>query len=74
MDSHTPKHLNDYSNTQIYNIIDEFIHSERDRNILKRRYIDGICIEPLSEEFNLTPKQIRNIIIKHQPTLFKHLM
>lgn len=65
--------MTEYTNSQISHIIDEYIHNERDRAILKRRYIDGICFEPLSEEFNLTPKQIRNIITKHEAVLFKHL-
>lgn len=65
--------MNEYTNSQLSYIIDEYIHSERDRNILKRRYIDGIHLEPLAEEFDLTPKQIRNIISKHEAVLFKHL-
>ena len=74
-ESRSKRNPNDieYTNSLIRHIIDEYIHSERDRKILKRRYIDGIHIEPLSEEFELTPKQIRNIILKHEAVLFKHL-
>ena len=32
----------EYSNSQIREIIGEYIHSERDRAILSRRLIDGI--------------------------------
>ena len=64
---------NDYSNSEITNIIDEYIHSERDRKILKRRYIDGICLEPLAEEFDLSVSQIKNIIYKHENTIFKYM-
>ena len=35
--------MNSYTNSQIRALIDEYIHSERDRAILKRRFIDGIC-------------------------------
>lgn len=38
--------LSDITNSEIANAIDEWIHSERDRKILKRRLIDGICYEP----------------------------
>ena len=31
-----------YTNSDISRVIDEYIHSERNRQILKRRYIDGI--------------------------------
>lgn len=63
----------DYTNTQIAALIDEYIHSERDRAILKRRLIDGICYEPLAEEFDMSPRQIRRIVYKLQIQLFKHL-
>lgn len=42
--------LDNISNSEIEHLIDEWIHSERDRRILKRRLIDGICYEPLAEE------------------------
>lgn len=63
----------EYTNSQISNLIDEYIHSERDRAILKRRLIDGICYEPLAEEFDLSVKQMRNIIRKSEDILFKQL-
>lgn len=64
---------NDYTNSQIRTLIDEHIHSERDRNILIRRLVDGICYEPLAEEFNLSTRQIKNIIYKSEIKLFKHI-
>lgn len=63
----------EYTNSQIADIIDEHIHSERDRKILKRRYIDGICIEPLAEEFDMSPRQIKNIIYKSESKVFSNL-
>lgn len=66
------KNLN-YSNSEIEKVIDDFVHSQRDRAILKRRYIDGILIEPLSEEFDLSPRQIRNIIYKNENLIFSHI-
>ena len=64
----------EYKNSQMAYVIDEYVHSERDRQILKRRYIDGICIDPLSDEFGLTPRQISKIILKHEAVLFRHLL
>jgi hypothetical protein len=65
--------MTDYSNSQIEKIIDEYVHSKRDREILKRRYIDGILQEPLAEEFNISIRQVQNIIYKNENTIFKHL-
>ena len=63
----------EYKNSDIANLIDEYVHSERNRAILKRRYIDGICYEPLAEEFDLSVRQIKNIIYKEEQNVFKHL-
>lgn len=63
----------DYSNSQIAHIIDEYIHSERDRLILKRRYIDGICHERLAEEFDLSVRQIQNIVYKNEKIIFEKI-
>ena len=66
------KEMIEYSNSQIENIIDEYIHSERDRALLKRRLIDGICYEPLAEEFNLSTVQTKKIVYKLSEIVFKH--
>lgn len=63
----------EYSNSEISLIIDEWIHSKRDREILKRRLIDGCCYEPLAEEFNLSVRQVKSIIYKNENIVFKHL-
>lgn len=65
--------LSDLSNSQIGNLIDEWIHSERDRNILRRRLIDGLTFDELSEEFHLSHRQAQNIVYRSQKEFFKHL-
>lgn len=63
----------EYTNSEITNLIDEHIHSERDRAILKRRLVDGIRYEKLAEEFELSVRQVKNIVYKAEEKLFKHL-
>ena len=63
----------EYTNSQIKGLIDEYIHSERDREILRRRLIDGICYEPLAEEFQMSVRQIKNIVYKLEEKLFSHI-
>ena len=63
----------EYTNSQIAALIDEYIHSERDRAILKRRLIDGILFEPLAEEFGLSVRHTKAIVYKGQERIFKHL-
>lgn len=63
----------EYTNSQIRELIDEIIHSERDRKIMKRRLIDGICFEPLAEEFGMSVRQIKSIVYRESMKLFKHI-
>lgn len=63
----------EYTNSQIREVIAEYIHSERDRRILERRLVDGITFERLAEEFDMSVRQMKNIVYKLQEQLFKHL-
>ena len=63
----------EYSNSQARELIAEYIHSERDRRILERRLIDGITFERLAEEFDMSVRQIQNIVKKQESFLFRHL-
>jgi len=63
----------EYTNSLIRELIAEHLHSERDRLILARRLIDGITIERLAEEFELSPRQIKNILRKNEEILFRKL-
>lgn len=64
------------SKSQVEYVIDEWIigkNAERNRKILKRRLIDGICYEPLSEEFDLSVQQIKNIVYKYEKIIFSKI-
>lgn len=65
--------LDELSNSELAHLIDEWIRGERDRAILKRRLIDGICYEPLAEEFGLSVRHVQNIVYKQSDILFWHL-
>ena len=62
-----------YSRSTVSATIDEWIFNERDRAILKRRLLDGICYEPLAEEFGISVDRIKQIVYKSEAKLFKHL-
>lgn len=63
--------MREYTNSEVAYLIDDLIHSERDRRILKRRLIDGICYEPLAEEFGLSVQRVKTIVYKAQQKIFK---
>ena len=59
--------------SQVEHLINEWIFSERDRAIMKRRLIDGIPYEPLAAEFDMSVSQVKRIVKKQQAKIFKHL-
>ena len=72
-----PEELMGCDREEISDLIDRWVifrrHSERNREILKRSMLDGICFEPLAEEFGLSVRQTKDIVYKSQEQLFRHL-
>ena len=64
--------MKEYTNSEISAIIDEYIHVQKHRDLMKRRLIDGICFEPLSEEFSLSVRQTKNIVYRCEEIIFSH--
>ena len=65
--------IDEMSRTDIERLIDEWVHNERDRKILKRRLLDGICFEPLAEEFDLSVRQVKRIVYVSEDKVFAHV-
>jgi hypothetical protein len=63
--------MNNLSNSQLEKLIDEWVRGERNRKIMKRRLIDCICFEPLAEEFELSVRQVKNIVYKENENILK---
>ena len=42
--------------------IDEWVFSERNRRLVKRKLIDGVTFEQIAEEFKLSVNQTKNIV------------
>lgn len=54
-------------------LIDQWIFSERDRAMLKRKLLDGITYEKIAEEFDMSTRHVKRIIPKAEEKLFKHI-
>lgn len=54
-------------------LIDNWIHNEIDRKMLKRRLLDGVCLEPLAEEFYLSTVRCQERVSKAKKQLFKNI-
>jgi hypothetical protein len=53
-----------YTNSEINSRIAERIHNERDRQLMRRRLIDGRTYDELSAEFYLSRRQVARIIAR----------
>ena len=63
-------------NNEISHAVDECVngmHAERNRKILKRYMIDGICYEPLGEEFSLSTQSVKTIVYKWRGKIYRYL-
>jgi hypothetical protein len=65
--------INSNCRTFLLNLIQEWIHNEKDRGLLERHLLDGIPFEPLAEEFGLSTQQAKTRVYEAQSQLFKHL-
>lgn len=63
----------EYTNTEMFNLIDDYIHNARDRRIMKDRLINGASIEYLAERYDVSVSQLKRIINQHQEMLFSRL-
>lgn len=68
--------LYDLSRSDWEYLIDEWIvgrNAERNRQMVKRRLLDGITYERLAEEFNMSIQNVCSTIYKCQNRIFKHI-
>lgn len=62
----------DMSTDDVDELIHKWIFSERDRRVMHRRLIDGIPIEKLAAEFDISVSQIKRIVNKGKQTILSH--
>lgn len=59
--------------SKIEEAISEYIHDARNRDIARKKIIHNEPYEPLSEEYSLTPGQVKNIIRKARRVIYEHI-
>lgn len=68
--------MTDYSVDELNILINQWIrgrNAARNREIFRKSFIDGATQEKIAEEYDLSVRQIQNIIYACQRQLFKHL-
>ena len=61
--------MTDYDNSAMARLIDEKIHSDLHRRVLKLRLIDGWTYERIAEAVDRSPRQIGYILAREAPRL-----
>ena len=65
--------LNSKSRSEWVALIREWVHSEVDRKMIERYLLDGITLERLAEEFDLSTVQCQHRVAVAKRQLFKHI-
>ena len=63
----------EYTNTQIRNLIMEYIHNSVDRKLVYERLVNGLTFEKISEMAELDVKTVRKRIHRCEEIIFKHI-
>ena len=53
-----------YANSDFISLVNEYIHSERDRGILIDRFVNGLTFAELSDKFFVSERQAKRIVKK----------
>ena len=61
------------SRSDVSNLIDEWIFSARDRNIMRMRWLDGLKYDDIADEMDLSVRRVKTIVYKCEERLFKHI-
>lgn len=58
------QHYIQLTNSELAELISEHIHSERDRQIMKLKLIDGLTYEKIAEKVEMSPRYVRSLVRK----------
>lgn len=63
----------DLSKHQVLDLIDAYIFNERNRQIIIRRLIDGVCYEDLADEYGLSVNQVKTVCYSSIEKIIAHI-
>ena len=65
--------IDKYSTDHIVYLIDQYIHNERNRAIIRRNLIDHIIFEDMETEFRLSVRRLKSIVYSGMEKIFRHI-
>ena len=63
----------DIPNSVINHVIDEYVHSVRDRQIMKRYLCDDLSMFEIAKEQDISFKTVQRVVAKHEAKVFRHI-
>lgn len=51
----------EYSNSRFVELVNDYVHSERDRQILIDRYVNGLLFKELENKYGISERRIKVI-------------
>lgn len=60
-----------YSNFRLREIVEEYIHSERNRRILIEKFCNKKTIEQIAEKYELSVSQVKRVVTRDGITVFE---
>ena len=63
----------DLSRQQVLELIDSYIFHERNRQVLRRRLLDGVGYEELAYEFGVSVNQVKSVCYTAIQKLSSHI-
>lgn len=63
----------EYSNSRIRELAAEYIHHQRDRDLICDRLTEGMTVGALAEKYDISTSQTKRIIWKNSEIIFRHL-
>lgn len=64
----------DYSNFDMERAIDEFVHNQKYREILKDKLIDGLSYTEIANRRQITERHAWTIVCRHKNRLFAAIL
>ena len=63
--------MEQWANSRFREIAEEYVHSERDRLLIIRKYCDDRTFEQVAEEFDISVSQAKRIAYKQGQIVFR---
>ena len=62
----------DYSNARVREVIEDYIHSTRDRALILDNLVDGIPYDELAGKYSIAYESVRDVMRKGKDALDRH--